>query len=54
MQADLLAFGRRVLGEQAFSRLLGASLDVFQPGEAQLSLPLAPQLLQQDGPEGSP
>jgi uncharacterized protein (TIGR00369 family) len=49
VQADLLAFGRRVLDEQAFSRLLGASLDVFQPGEAQLSLPLAPHLLQQDG-----
>ena len=49
MQADLLAFGRRVLHEQAFSRMLGASLDVFEPGNAQLSVPLAPQLLQQDG-----
>lgn len=49
MSAELLDFGRRVLEEQAFSRLVGAQLDVFEPGRAQLSLPLAPHLLQQDG-----
>jgi uncharacterized protein (TIGR00369 family) len=29
--------------------LLGAELDVFEPGRAELSLPLAPALLQQHG-----
>lgn len=46
---ELLAFGRDVLRRQAFSTLVGAQLDVFEPGRAQLSVPLAPQLLQQDG-----
>jgi uncharacterized protein (TIGR00369 family) len=45
----MLAFGREVLGRQAFSTLLGAQLDVFEPGSAQLSLALVPALLQQDG-----
>jgi uncharacterized protein (TIGR00369 family) len=49
MQAELLAHGRAVLARQAFSAMLGAQLDVFEPGRAQLSLPLAPDLLQQDG-----
>lgn len=47
--SELLAFGRDVLRQQAFSTLLGAQLDVFEPGRAELSVPLAPQLLQQDG-----
>lgn len=46
---DLLAHGRDVLARQPFSQMVGASLDAFEPGSAQLSLPLAPQLLQQDG-----
>lgn len=46
---DLLAFGREVLGRQAFSVLLGARLDVFEPGTAQISLAVVPALLQQDG-----
>ena len=46
---DLLALGREVLGRQAFSVLLGARLDAFEAGSAQLSLPLVPALLQQDG-----
>ena len=46
---DLLAFGREVLGRQAFSVLLGARLDAFEAGSAQLSLAVAPALLQQDG-----
>ena len=49
MQPDLLTYGREALANQSFSRLLGASLDDFSPGTAQLSLPLAPHLLQQDG-----
>lgn len=49
MPADLLALGRKTLQSQPFSQLLGAQLDVFEPGHAQLSLPVAPQLLQQNG-----
>ena len=47
--SDLLAFGRDVLARQAFSVMIGAQLDVFEPGRAQLSVPLSPKLLQQDG-----
>jgi uncharacterized protein (TIGR00369 family) len=46
---DLLAWGRKVLGQQAFSALLGTELDVFENGRAQLSLPMTPKLLQQNG-----
>jgi uncharacterized protein (TIGR00369 family) len=49
MPAEMLDYGREVLGKQAFSALLGAQLDAFEPGHAQLSLPVTPQLLQQDG-----
>lgn len=49
MPAELLAFGREVLARQPFSALLGAQLDVFEPGCAQLSLPMAAGFLQQDG-----
>jgi len=49
MSPDLLAFGREVLARQPFSVALGTQLDAFDPGSAQLSLPLAPHLLQQDG-----
>jgi uncharacterized protein (TIGR00369 family) len=49
MQDELLDWGRRVLADQAFNRVVGAQLDVFEPGAAQLSLPVAPHLLQQDG-----
>ena len=49
MPVDLLAFGRETLANQSFSRLLGAQLDHFEAGSAQLSLALAPHLLQQDG-----
>jgi uncharacterized protein (TIGR00369 family) len=49
MQADLLAWGRQVLAQQPFSVMLGAQLDAFEPGSAQLSLPVSPNLLQQDG-----
>lgn len=46
---DLLQWGRKVLREQPFSNVVGAELDAFEPGSAQLSLPVSPQLLQQDG-----
>lgn len=49
MNADLLAHGRHVLQQQAFSRLLGTELDRFEPGLATLSLPLKPEHLQQHG-----
>lgn len=46
---DLFGYGRELMARQPFSVLLGAQLDVLEPGSAQLSLPLSPQLLQQDG-----
>jgi uncharacterized protein (TIGR00369 family) len=49
MLPDMLARGREVLAQQAFSVLLGARLDVFEPGRAQIALPMAPKLLQQNG-----
>ena len=49
MQADLLTYGRDVLAKQPFSVTLGAQLDVFEPGSAQLSVPMSHGLLQQDG-----
>lgn len=49
MQADLLTYGRDVLAKQPFSVTLGAQLDVFEPGSAQLSVPMSQGLLQQDG-----
>lgn len=49
MQDALLTQGRKVLSEQAFSRMLGAQLDALEQGSAQISLPLSPQLLQQNG-----
>lgn len=49
MQPDLLTWGREVLAQQAFSVLLGTELDIFEPGRAQLALPISPKLLQQNG-----
>jgi uncharacterized protein (TIGR00369 family) len=49
MQPDLLAWGRQVLAQQPFSVLLGARLDEFGEGRAQLSIPMSPDLLQQNG-----
>ena len=46
---DLLSWGRQALASQPFSRLVGAQLDAFAPGLAELSLPVAPELLQQHG-----
>lgn len=49
MTTDLLALGRDALRRQAFSQLLGARLDRFEPGLALLRMPLRPDLLQQHG-----
>jgi hypothetical protein len=46
---DLLAFGRRILAEQPFSILLGAELTAFEPGRAELRLPVRHELKQQYG-----
>lgn len=46
---DMQALGERVLAAQPFSRFLGARLDRFVEGEAQLSLALRPEFLQQHG-----
>lgn len=49
MTTPLLDHGRQALQAQAFSRLLGTSLDRFEPGSASLHLPLRPEHLQQHG-----
>jgi uncharacterized protein (TIGR00369 family) len=46
---DMQALGERVLAAQPFSHFLGARLDRFVEGEAQLSLALRPEFLQQHG-----
>lgn len=45
----LLALGRDVLQQQAFSRLLGAELTAWDSQQCTLELPLRPDLLQQHG-----
>jgi uncharacterized protein (TIGR00369 family) len=40
---------RAVLASQPFSALVGTLLDAVEPGRAQLSLPIKPELLQQHG-----
>ena len=40
---------RAVLASQPFSALVGTVLDAVEPGRAQLSLPIKPELLQQHG-----
>ena len=49
MPTELLTWGREVLAQQPFSVMLGAQLDTFEPGSAQLSVPMSQGLLQQDG-----
>ncbi len=48
-QAQLLAYGREVLAQQAFSQLLGATLEALAPGRCTLAITLGPQHLQQNG-----
>jgi uncharacterized protein (TIGR00369 family) len=47
--AAMLDTGREVLAEQPFSRLLGAELARFEPGSAELRLPVRLELRQQFG-----
>jgi len=47
MSANMLAQGQHILSLQPFSALLNARLDAFTPGSAELSVPVAPALLQQ-------
>ncbi|KAF0166244.1 MAG: thioesterase [Rhodocyclaceae bacterium] len=49
MNSDLLKLGRRILAEQPFSVLLGAELTAFEPGRAELRLPVRQELKQQHG-----
>jgi uncharacterized protein (TIGR00369 family) len=46
---DMLEFGRKMLGDQPFSRLLGTELIAFEEGRAELALNLRPEHLQQHG-----
>jgi uncharacterized protein (TIGR00369 family) len=45
----MLVQGQRILSLQPFSAMLNARLDAFAPGSAELSVPVAPALLQQHG-----
>ena len=49
MSESMLEMGRRVLGEQPFSVLLGVELTVFEPGKAELRVPIGRNLMQQRG-----
>lgn len=46
---DLLQLGQRILAEQPFSVVLGAELTAFEPGRAELTLPVRREHLQQHG-----
>lgn len=46
---DLLEWGRNVLRDQAFSRLLGTELNSFTEGQAELALPVREDFRQQHG-----
>lgn len=47
--SELLEFGRQVLKKQPFSVFLGARLAQFQPGTADLELPVRDEFKQQHG-----
>ncbi len=47
--ADILSLGKAILAAQPFSVLLGAQLDAFAPGQAEISVSVRPDLLQQFG-----
>jgi uncharacterized protein (TIGR00369 family) len=49
MNQDMLSHARHVLSSQPFSALLDARVETFAPGSAELSVPMAPSLLQQHG-----
>lgn len=49
MTLDLLACGRAALAKQAFSTLLGTTLESFEPGRVEMALAFRPDLHQQHG-----
>jgi uncharacterized protein (TIGR00369 family) len=46
---ELLSYGRKVLATQPFSVMLGAQMETFGPGHAEISLPIGASMLQQHG-----
>ncbi len=46
---DLFAFGKKILEDQAFSKLLGTELILFEEGKAELGLIIRDELKQQHG-----
>lgn len=46
---DILEHGRKVLAAQPFSRLVGAELTRFEPGLAEITVPVVEDLKQQMG-----
>lgn len=46
---EWLTMGKKILASQPFSVLLGAELTAFSVGQAELSIPITPQLKQQHG-----
>lgn len=46
---DILDYGRGILDQQPFSQLLGADLEKFEQGFAELHLPVKDELKQQHG-----
>lgn len=46
---EMLALGQQVLESQPFSRMLGARLTAFSPGQAELRLTITPDMQQQHG-----
>lgn len=49
MAESMFEYGRRILSEQPFSVFMGARLDAWSEGMAELSLELRPEHLQQHG-----
>jgi uncharacterized protein (TIGR00369 family) len=49
MPSNMLAQGQYILSQQPFSAMLNARLEAFAPGSVELSVPVAPALLQQHG-----
>ena len=49
MPDEMLSYGRKMLAAQPFSVMVGAQMETFGPGHAEISLPVRPSLLQQHG-----
>ena len=46
---NYLELGRKILAQQPFSVLLGTQVTAFEPGRAELVIPIRPEHLQQQG-----